>query len=134
MKQILAILLTLTFVSCAEKPLDLASAQKVVEALIDKADKGDWEGIEDFYTAEFNASETVDVKVQKLIRLRDTLGPIKSKELISSTDVAEFGKPQQLVLKYRVAHASATTIETYTVQQDEGGYKIASQSVETESK
>jgi hypothetical protein len=133
MKHLLALLFIFSLTSCAEKPLDEATAKKVVEALIDKTDKGDWEGIENFYTAEFNASETVEIKVQKLIRLRDTMGPVQSKELISATHVAEFGQPQQVVLKYKVVHARVTAIETFTVQEDEGGYKVSAYSAETES-
>ncbi len=131
MKHILALILTFSLVSCAEKPLDEATAKKVVETLIDKADKGDWEGIEDFYTAEFNASETVEIKVQKLIRLRDTLGRVKTVEFVSATNKAEFGRPQEIVLVYKVVHTRVTAIETFTLQQDEGGYKVSSQSVET---
>ena len=133
MKHLLAILFIFSLTACAEKPLDTDMAKKVVEALMDKADKGDWEGIEDFYTAEFNASETVEVKVQKLIRLRDTMGSIQSKEFVSATHVAEFGRPQQVVLKYKVVHSRVNSIETFTVQEDEGGYKVSSQMVETES-
>jgi hypothetical protein len=132
MKQILALLLVFTFVSCAEKPLDEATARKVVESLIDKADRADWEGIEDYYTAEFNASETVEEKVQKLVRLRDTLGRVKSVEFVSATNVAEFGRPQEIILVYKVTHTRVTAIETFTLQQDEGGYKVSAQSVETE--
>jgi hypothetical protein len=133
MKKLLIFLIIFSLASCAEKPLDEATARKVVELLMEKTDNADWEGIDEFYTAEFNASESVDIKVQKLVRLRDTLGQIKSKEFLSATKVAEFGRPQQIVLKYRVVHTRTTTIETFTLQEDEGGYKIAAHSVETEA-
>ncbi len=132
MRTILSITILLFFVACAEKPLEVETAKKVVESLISKADKGDWEGIEDLYTAEFNASETPEVKTQKLMRLRDVLGRVNEIEFISSTDVAEFGRPRELVLKYRVFHERVTSLETFTVQEVEGGYKVSAHSVESE--
>ena len=133
MKNILLILCVLSFVSCAEKPLDVETAKKVVELLIEKSDKQEWDAVGELYTAEFNSSEPVEIKKQKLARLRDTLGPVKSIELISATNVAEFGRPQQVVLKYRVVHSRITSIETFTVQEDEEGYKISTHHVETET-
>jgi hypothetical protein len=131
MKRAYAILLLIFAVACQEKPLDVEKAKQVVEKLMELTDKGAWEQIGELYTAEFNASETIEVKQQKLMRLKDTLGSIKSKEFISSTDVAEFGQPRRVLLKYKVIHKRATTFETFTVQEDEGGYKIASHLVET---
>lgn len=133
MKNSLILLLMISFISCAEKPLDVNTAKQVVESLITRAGQGDWNGIEDFYTAEFNASETPEVKTQKLAKLRDTMGPVESMEFISATNVAEFGRPQQVVVKYRVVHSAITSIETFTVQEDEGGYKIATHLVESEN-
>ena len=133
MKKLLSLFLILSFVSCAEKPLDVNEAKKVVELLIDKSDKGEWDAVGDLYTAEFNSSEPVDIKTKKLIRLKETLGAVKSIEFVSATNVAEFGRPQEVILKYRVIHDRITSIETFTVQEDEGGYKIGAHLVESEN-
>ncbi len=132
MKKTIAVFLLTLLTACAEKPLDAEKAKEVVKQLLEYIDNGAWDKIESLYTAEFNASESVEVKTQKLMRLRDTLGPVKTVEFISATDVAEFGQPRSVVLKYKVIHKRATTIETFTVQEDEGGYKISFHSVETE--
>lgn len=132
MKYLFSLSLFLLVISCKEKPLDVETAKKVAETLISKADKGDWENIADLYTAEFNASETPDVKTQKLMRLNEALGKVKSVEFLSSTDVAEFGRPREMVLKYRVIHERVTSIEIFTIQEDEGGYKVSAHSVESE--
>ncbi len=133
MKYLSLLFILVSLVSCAEKPLDVETAKKVVERLIAKADQGDWEGIEDLYTAEFNASETPEIKTQKLQRLRDTMGKVQSVEFVSATNVAEFGRPQEVILKYRVVHDRVTSIETFAVREDEGGYKVGSHMVESEN-
>ena len=132
MKRILTIFMFLAICSCQEAPLDVEKAKAVVEQLMEFSDKGAWDKVGELYTAEFNASEPVEIKQQKLVRLKDTLGAVKSKEFISSTDVAEFGQPRKVLLKYKVIHHRATTFETFTVQEDEGGYKISSHLVESE--
>jgi hypothetical protein len=130
-KSILVLLVLLT--GCAEKPLDEQKAKEVVSQLIKLSDEGDYNAVENLYTAEFNSSEPFEIKREKLERLRNSLGPVKSVEFISVTHVAEFGMPQQAKIVCRVQHQNINTIETFSVQEDEGGYRVASHKVESEN-
>ena len=132
MKAIKYIFLLMVLVSCAEKPMDQEQAKKVVEELIMKTDAEDFDAVSQLYTAEFNSSEPMDVKKEKLLQLKKVLGDVKSMEFVSATHVAEFGQPKKLVVEYKVLHSRITSIETFSVVEDEGGYKIASHSVKSE--
>ncbi len=132
MKAINYIFLLMVLVSCAEKPMDQEQAKKVVEELIMKTDAEDFDAVSQLYTAEFNSSEPMDVKKEKLLQLKKVLGDVKSMEFVSATHVAEFGQPKKLVVEYKVLHSRITSIETFSVVEDEGGYKIASHSVKSE--
>ena len=127
----ISVLVVCLAASCAEKPLDVDKGRKVAEELISRTYTGQLDGIEELYTAAFNASEPADIKKDKLTRLKFTLGDIQKMEFVSSTQVAEFGVEQQLELKYRIHHKRATTLETITVMEDEGGYKVSAHMVET---
>ena len=132
MKNAIFLMLVLGFVSCAEKPMDVDQAKKVVEELITLTDKGDYEALEKLYTPAFNQSEPMEVKIEKLNRLKEMLGPVESVEFINSTHVAEFGQPKAVMLEYKVHHANVTTIEKFSVVEEEGGYRVSSHSVETQ--
>jgi hypothetical protein len=132
MKKILYCFLVVFLSACAEKPLDVDQARLVAQELITRTYEGKLDGIEELYTAAFNASEPAEIKKDKLTRLMYTLGAVKNMEFVSFTHKAEFGEPQQVVLTYRIQHARATAIETITVMKDDGGYKVAAHMVETE--
>lgn len=132
MKVINYVFLLLFLASCAEKPMDQEPAKKVVEELIMKTDAEDFDAVEKLYTAGFNSSEPMEVKKEKLLQLKKVLGDVKSMEFVSATHVAEFGQPKKLVVEYKVHHTKITSIETFSVVEDEGGYRIASHSVKSE--
>jgi hypothetical protein len=132
MRHILIILFVLGLVSCAEKPMDVEQAKKVVELLIRETDAGNYNALENLYSPAFNQSEPIDVKQKKLERLKDILGKVEQVEFINFTHVAEFGQPKQIVLEYKIKHTKVTSIEKFTVIEEEGGYRVSSHSVETE--
>jgi hypothetical protein len=118
---------------CSQKPLDIDSAKKVVEQLITETDAENFDKLEDLYTAEFNNSEPLEVKKEKLLQLKSVLGNVTGIEFLSSTLVEEFGQPRKLVLEYRVLHTRINSIEKFSVVEAEGGYRIASHSVQSEN-
>ncbi|HMT29429.1 MAG TPA: hypothetical protein PKD91_09140 [Bacteroidia bacterium] len=126
------IILALFIISCAEKPMNTDEAKRVVEELILKIDQEDFEAVEKLYTPEFNSSEPMEIKREKLMKLKSVMGNVKAVEFISSKDVAEFGQPKKVVLEYKIAHSKITSIETFTVVEEEGGYKISSHLVKSE--
>lgn len=132
MKLVKYIFVLLFLASCAAKPMDEENARKVVEELIMKTDAEDFEAVAKLYTGEFNASEPMEVKKEKLIQLKKVLGDVKSLEFISATHVAEFGQPKKMVVEYKVFHSRITSIEIFSVVEDEGGYRIAAHSVKSE--
>ncbi len=132
MKLMNFIFLLMFLVSCAEKPMDQEEAKRTVEELILKTDAEDFEAVANLYTAEFNSSEPMEVKKEKLLQLKKVLGKVKSLEFISATHVAEFGQPKKVVIEYKVLHSKIASIETFSVVEDEGGYKIASHSVKSD--
>jgi len=133
MRNLLLIIISINFLACAEKPMDVEIAKQVTEALIKESDAGNYEAVEKLYTPAFNESEPMDVKIEKLNRLKNILGDVQSVEFISSTHQAEFGQPKKLILVYRVKHSKITTIESFSVVEEEGGYRIAAHSVESEN-
>lgn len=131
MKYTLLVCSLLIFAACAEKPLDENRAKSVAEEVIAAADAGDYAKVESLYAPSFLESEPMEIKKEKLERLRTTLGKVQSVEFLKSTSVAEFGQPLKLVLEYKVTHAGAVTIEKFSIVEEEGGYKIASYGVES---
>jgi hypothetical protein len=133
MKNLTVVLLSFFFFACSQEPLDVEKAKKVVEELIMQTDAENFEAVQNLYTPAFNESEPMDVKREKLLHLKKVLGNVESVEFLISTDVKEFGQPRKLVLEYRVKHTKITTLEKFSVVQDEGGYKISSHGVQSEN-
>jgi hypothetical protein len=132
MKRIFYCLFLLMIISCKEKPMDVDEAKRVVEELILKIDAEDFNTVETLYTPEFNASEPMEAKKVKLLQLKKVLGAVKNMEFVKSENVAEFGQPSKVILEYKIYHTKITSIETFSVIEEEGGYKIASHLVKSE--
>ncbi|MBL0342210.1 MAG: hypothetical protein IPP71_15650 [Bacteroidetes bacterium] len=132
MKNLIYLFLSILIVSCAAKPMDVNEAKRVVEELIVKIDQEDFAAVEQLYSTEFNASEPMETKKEKLLQLKRALGKLKNMEFISSENVAEFGQPAKVILEYKVFHSKITSIETFSVVENEGGYKIGSHLVKSE--
>jgi len=132
MKHALFILITVAFFSCAEKPMDVDQAKQVAEELIKQSNAGNYEALEDLYTPAFNQSEPMDIKIEKLSRLKNVMGDLQKIEFLKHTHVAEFGQPKAVILEYRIIHSLVTSIEKFAIVEEEGGYRVASHSVESE--
>jgi len=133
MKLIYILPLLLILTSCKEQPLDEATARKSVEQLIYSISDENFNAAKELFAPSFLESEPMEQKIPKLQKLNETLGTVQSAEFINSLSVAEFGEPQKIILEYKVVHSRVTTREKFTVVEEEGGYKISSYSVETES-
>ncbi|MFM7902949.1 MAG: hypothetical protein ACKPAD_13315, partial [Bacteroidota bacterium] len=101
-----------------------------VEAHMKEASAQNYDAVLEMYDASFLESEPADVKVKKLKKLFEVLGPVEDFDFINATDIKEVGVPRQMKLEYGVRHAKASTIETFMVVEAEGGYKIAGYYVE----
>lgn len=133
MRKLLYLTLFLMICSCSSKPMDTEAAKKVVEQLITAIDEENFNELDHLYTAEFNSSEPIEVKQEKLLHLKKILGNVTGMEFVSSTLVEEFGQPRKLVIEYRVLHTRIHSIETFSVVEDEGGYRVSSHSVVSEN-
>lgn len=120
----------LAFVSCESPPLDEVKAKVVAEQHIQAFTTQDYDAILEMYAPSFLESESAGIKVEKLQKLFQVLGPVEGYDFVKATDVKEMGLPRQLKLDYAVRHVNATTIETFQIVEEEGGYKIAGYSVE----
>lgn len=120
----------LMIVSCTSPPLDEAKSRQLVEEHIQESSNQNYDRVLELYDPAFLASEPAAVKVEKLQKLNQVLGPVEKFEFVKSTDVKEMGVPRQLKLEYTVKHVHANTTETFVVVEAEGGYKIAGYYVE----
>jgi hypothetical protein len=131
MKNTLSVLFaTLMIFSCASPPLDEAQSKAIAEKHLTESSARFYDGVLQLYDPAFLESEPADVKVQKLEKLNDVLGPVEEIKFIQSTDIKEVGVPRQLKLEYEVRHVNALTKETFIFVEGEGGYKIAAYNVE----
>ena len=90
-----------------------------------------YSSIEKYYSSSFNENEPQNQKVEKFKRLKETLGAIKSYELISVKENIDSDKGlNELQLKYKVTCERAVVEETYLVINDEGDEKIIFQNIE----
>jgi hypothetical protein len=131
--RLIAFIALFLITSCSQKPMDVEVAKSLVERLITETDAENFDALPEIYSPAFNQSEPIEVKREKLLQLKDALGNVTGMEFISSTLVEEFGQPRKLVIEYRVLHSKINTIEKFSVVEDEGGYRVASHSVESEN-
>lgn len=126
----MSLLLVATLVSCEAPPLDEGKCIALVEAHMQEASAQNYDAVLKMYDPAFLESEPADVKVAKLKKLYQALGPVEDFDFVDAIDIKEVGVPRQMKLVYGVRHAKASTIETFIVVEDEGGYKIAGYYVE----
>jgi hypothetical protein len=128
MKKILVVLLSISLVACSGK-LDESKAKAVVEDLIQKVDKGDYEGARKLYSEDFASSETSEVRADKFKQLKEVFGEVQSMEMTEAVENAE-GDQAAMTLTYKIKHSKRTSVEKFVVVLEEGEYKIARQAVE----
>ena len=112
--------------------VDQSKAKVLVENLIHTIDSGDYANTNKFYTDEFNAGESIDVRTQKYKDLKDAFGNLTSLECISVKDSTDSDDRPIVQLMYKVKHTKLTSMEAYTVVSQAGDYKIEQQDIRQE--
>ena len=132
MKSISSFFILLLFLtSCNFGKIDEPKARAMVESLLNDLKTENYSSLDKYYTSSFNESEPLDQKTEKFRKLKDTMGAMKSFELISSTEKKDADKGiNQLELKYKVVCERVTVRETYFIINDEGDQKIIFQNIE----
>jgi len=127
----LSFVLILIFTSCGLMKIDQQKSQAVVESLLNDLKNENYSSLDKYYSSSFNSSEPIDQKVEKFKQLKNTLGGIKSYQLISSKQTEDSDKgTNQLELKYKVVCERVTVEETYLIINDEGDLKIIFQDIQ----
>ncbi len=132
MKTISSLFILLVLLSsCGVGKIDQPKAKAMVENLLNDLKTENYSSLDKYYTSSFNESEPLDQKTEKFKKLKDTMGAMKSFELISSAEKHDANKGiNQLELKYKVVCDRVTVLETYLVISDEGDQKIIFQNIE----
>ncbi len=112
--------------------VDQSKAKVLVENLIHTIDSGDYANTNKFYTDEFNAGESIDVRSQKYKDLKDAFGNLTSLECISTKDSTDPEDRPIVMLMYKVKHTKMTSLEAYSVVSQNGDYKVESQDIRQE--
>ena len=103
---------------------DQTKSKALVEALIQKENSGDYAGTSQYYTDEFNKSESIEARTDKFKRLHDALGDYKSMELVKVRDTTDANDFPAVDLIYRVKHTQLNSLEEFTVISEAGTYKV----------
>jgi hypothetical protein len=105
-------------------------AKALVVSLIQKIDSGKYDQTSAYYTDEFNAGESLDVRVEKYKELKEAFGNVQTIDCISEKDSTDPDDRPIIKLKYRVKHTKLTSLEAYSVVSQNGDYKVEQQDVE----
>jgi len=132
MKIITTLILSVLFLSsCELGKIDEVKSRSMVEQLLTDLKNENYSSLDKYYTSSFNESEPQEQKIEKFRQLKETMGNIKSFELLSSKKQHDPDKGiNQLELKYKVVCERVTVQETYLVINDEGEEKIIFQNIE----
>lgn len=116
---------------CGSAEVKTDEAKKLVEGLLTDLKNENYDRVNDYFTSSFNQSESMEVKVQKFVRLMDTTGPIESFEFVSEEKkYDEESGYNQLKLLYKVKCSRTNLKETFIVVSDEGKLGIIFYNVE----
>lgn len=120
----LILLSTVVISACFFAKLDTNKAKTVVEALIQKENSGDYKGMSQYYTNDFNDGESEESRAAKFKLLHDTFGDMTGMEATLLRDSTDLNELRCVNLIYKVKHAKGNTTEEFTVINDEGTYKV----------
>ncbi|MFN0190290.1 MAG: hypothetical protein ACKVQV_16450 [Bacteroidia bacterium] len=116
---------------CGSAEVKTDEAKKLVEGLLSDLKNENYDRVNDYFTSSFNQSESMEVKVQKFVRLMDTTGPIDSFEFVSEEKkYDEASGYNQCSLFYKVKCSRTNLKETFIVVSDEGKLGIIFYNVE----
>jgi hypothetical protein len=131
MKKLLLIVTILSFVACSSGNLEVSPAVEKVESLIKVIDKEKYKEASEYYTEQFNSSESFEARSAKFKQLKDVLGNIVEIKLVDTLMNENSGEEASLSLTYRIKHDRLTTVEVFTVVKEEGKYKVSGQSIKS---
>ncbi len=125
----LIIFVAFLFSGCGK--IDPQKARTLVENLLADRKAENYSSLDKYYSSSFNDTEPTDKKVEKLKQLKETVGSIKSFELVSSKErFNQDSNINELELKYKIICERTTVEETYLIINDEGDLKIIFQNIE----
>lgn len=104
--------------------LDHNKAKAAVEALIKAENTTDYKSTSQYYTDDFNSSETMDARTSKLEQMHDAFGDLTGMDLVTIKDTTDPNELKCVELIYKVKHTKLTSVEDFTVINDEGKYKV----------
>lgn len=125
MKKIIPFLVLLILAACTPEKLDLVKSKELAESLIKKISEGEYTSLSVFYTGSLNEGESEEARAEKFTKLNNAFGKLKSFEMIKAEDEVMFGEPSRIILTYRIEHENVTSTETFTIEKEEGEYKVA---------
>jgi len=117
-------------ISCGK--VEPNKAKALVQSLIQKIDSGKYAETSSYYTDEFNAGESLDVRTEKYEKLKEVFGDVVSMECILEKDSTDFTDRPIVELVYRIKHTKLTSLEVYTVVSQNGDLKVESQDIKQE--
>jgi hypothetical protein len=118
--------------ACSSDKIEIPEAKNAAENLIKAIDKQDYAETSNYYTVNFNQSESEQQRAEKFKQLRDVMGNMESYQLVDSTNATEPGIEASAVLTYRIKRSSINSLETFTVVYDEGNYRVANHSIKAD--
>jgi len=118
---------TLAWMGCGK--VDQNKAKALVENLIHIVDSGKYDKTSAYYTDEFNAGESIAVRIQKYKDLKDVFGDVQSMQCISVKDSTDPEDRPIVQFVYKVTHTKLTSLEAYSVVSQNGDYKVEQQDI-----
>lgn len=103
---------------------DINESKKVVEALIQKENSGDYSNMSQYYTDDFNQTESEQMRVDRFRSLHEALGDFVSDECVKSNDSTDLNDFPSVFLQYKVKHSKLTSVENFMVIREEGNLKV----------
>jgi hypothetical protein len=109
--------------------VDQNKAKTLVESLIHKIDSGAYSQTSNYYTEEFNASESVEARTEKYQKLKEATGSLVSLECTSVKTATDPDDRPIVELIYQVKFANITMLEAFSVVSQNGDLKVESHDI-----
>jgi len=121
------IIIAICILSCSK--VEPNKAKALVELLIQKIDSGKYSETPNYYSEEFNNSESLDARAEKYKELKDANGDVQSMQCISEKASTDPDDRPTLELIYKVKHTKLTSLEAFTVVSQNGDLKVESHDI-----
>ena len=117
----------LSLLACSTVPT-VNEGKELAQTIIKEADKGNYEILSEYYTAEFNEGEPESQRIEKFKQLKEAFGDVTEIQMIDSATVSEEG----VILKFSVKHTKLNSVETFVIVKEENKCKVAKHMVKNE--